>query len=159
MIFRDGPWPDPTRAYFWPAVNKKLTHLWPRYFLTRPEEILFDPKQKKLENLWFSGEIFQTLIQTKDGWPDLRNKKLIRPKSEIFFDPDPSLLMTINLSSIPFIVSIYTLTIFTFIIMYFLSCQAILTATDKMYGLNFQSKNEGFGPPLFKFSKINQTPL
>jgi len=25
---RDGPWPDPTRAYFWPAVNKRPTHLW-----------------------------------------------------------------------------------------------------------------------------------
>jgi len=32
--------PDPTRAYFWPAVNKKpVTRLWPRYFLTRAEEL------------------------------------------------------------------------------------------------------------------------
>jgi len=29
--------PDPTRAYFWPAVNKRPTCLWPGYFPTRPE--------------------------------------------------------------------------------------------------------------------------
>jgi len=33
--------PDPTRAYFWPAVNKRPTRLWPRYFLTQPEAIFF----------------------------------------------------------------------------------------------------------------------
>jgi len=38
----DGPWPDPTRAYFWPAVNKRPTWLWPGYFPTRPEAIFFD---------------------------------------------------------------------------------------------------------------------
>jgi len=38
--------PDPTRAYFWPAVNKRPTRLRPRYFLTRPEEIFFDTKDK-----------------------------------------------------------------------------------------------------------------
>jgi len=40
---------DPTRAYFWPAVNKSPTRLWPRHFPTRPEAIFFDPKEKKIE--------------------------------------------------------------------------------------------------------------
>jgi len=66
---RDGPWPDPTWGYFWPAVNKRLTSLWPSYFLTQPKEIIFDPDGIKLENLTFSGEIFKT--QTLDGWPNL----------------------------------------------------------------------------------------
>jgi len=43
----DGPWPDPTRAYFWSAVNKRLTHLWPGYFWTQPEDIFFWPEGKK----------------------------------------------------------------------------------------------------------------
>jgi len=30
---------DPTRAYFWPAVIRRPTSLWPGYFLTQPEEI------------------------------------------------------------------------------------------------------------------------
>jgi len=33
--------------------------------LTRPDEIYFDAQGKKLKNLGFLGEIFQT--QTKDG--------------------------------------------------------------------------------------------
>jgi len=37
---RDGPWPNQTWAYFWPVVNKRLARLWPRYFLTQPEENL-----------------------------------------------------------------------------------------------------------------------
>jgi len=56
-------WPGPittTRAYFWPTVNKKPT---------QSDEIFFDPdEEKKLTNLGFLGEIFQT--QTKDGWLD-----------------------------------------------------------------------------------------
>jgi len=31
-VIRDGPWPDPTRAYFWPAVNKRPTRLRPGTF-------------------------------------------------------------------------------------------------------------------------------
>jgi len=33
--------PDLTQAYFWSAVNKRPTRLWPRYFLTPPDEIFF----------------------------------------------------------------------------------------------------------------------
>jgi len=73
--------PDPTRAYFWPAVNKRQTRPWPGYFLTWPEEIFFDPKGKKLKNLMFLGELFQIQTQTIDGWP---GSKII--------DPDPSLV-------------------------------------------------------------------
>jgi len=61
-IIRDEPWPNPTWAYCWPAVNKRPTWLWPAHFLTRPDEIFFDP------NLRFLGEIFKTQTQTKDGW-------------------------------------------------------------------------------------------
>jgi len=75
--------PDPTRAYFWPAVNKRPTCLQPRYFLTQPEEIFFDPKVKKFKNLTFLGEIFQIQTQTINGWPNPGQKNLTRP--------DPSL--------------------------------------------------------------------
>jgi len=56
--------PDPTRAYFCPTVSKRPTAfdfgtLWPN------SKIIFDPKWKKLKNLGFLGEIFQT--QTKEG--------------------------------------------------------------------------------------------
>jgi len=78
--------PNPTRAYFWLAVNKRLICLWPRYFLTQPNEILLI-QGKEIEKF---GEIFQT--QTKDGRPDLSNKTLIQSRSKIF-DPEPSLLL------------------------------------------------------------------
>jgi len=51
---------DLTRAYFWRAVNKRPICLWPGYFLTKPEKIFFEPKGKKMKNLTFLGEIFQT---------------------------------------------------------------------------------------------------
>jgi len=62
--------PDPTQAYFWPAVNKRPTRLWPGYCPTWPEAIFFDPKGKKLKYLMFLGEIFQILTQIINGWPD-----------------------------------------------------------------------------------------
>jgi len=75
---RDGPWPDPTLAYFWPAVNKgqpafDLGTFWPN-----PNRF-FWPKRKKIENLIFLGEIFQIQTQTINGWHDPSHKKLIRP--------------------------------------------------------------------------------
>jgi len=48
-------------------VNKRSTHLQPRYFLTQSEDIFLDTKG---ENLTFLGEIFQTQTKTIDGWPD-----------------------------------------------------------------------------------------
>jgi len=76
--FRDGPWPDPTQAYFWPAVNKRPTRLWLGYFSTQPKEIFFDPKGEKLKNLMLLGEIFQSQTQTINGWPDPGQKILTR---------------------------------------------------------------------------------
>jgi len=54
VLSRDGPWPEPTQAFFWPAVNKRPTLLWPGYFLTRPEQISLIWREK----LTFLGENF-----------------------------------------------------------------------------------------------------
>jgi len=43
---RDGPWPDPTRAYFWLAVNKRPTQLWSGYFPTCPEAIFLIQREE-----------------------------------------------------------------------------------------------------------------
>jgi len=57
--------PDLARAYFWPAVNKRLTCLWPGHFLTRPEEIFSKSKTKpKMADL---------------ARPDSSNKKFMGP--------------------------------------------------------------------------------
>lgn len=39
-------WPNLTRAYFWPAINKGPTHLWLGYFLTQADEIFFNLREK-----------------------------------------------------------------------------------------------------------------
>jgi len=84
--------PDPTRAYFWPTVNKRPTRLWLEYFLTWPEDIFFDPKGKNLKKLAFLREIFQT--QTKDGRSDPTRATKIDPTwpGSKNFDLDPSLI-------------------------------------------------------------------
>jgi len=85
---RNGPWPDPNQTYFWPAINKRPTLLWP------DPKRFSDPKGK---NLGFWGEIFQTQTQTKDGWPNPTRPNLTRATknwpdpSQIFFDPFTSL--------------------------------------------------------------------
>jgi len=38
--------PDPTRAYFWPAVNKRLACLWPGYFFTQPQDVFLIRREK-----------------------------------------------------------------------------------------------------------------
>jgi len=68
---------DPTRAYFWPTVNKRLTCLWPGYFLTQS-------KGKKFAILW--------------GYfpnPNSNHGLSTRPGSKNF-DPHPSLLCSRN---------------------------------------------------------------
>jgi len=51
---------DPTQAYFWLAVNKGQARLWPRYFLTWPEERFFLTRQYKIWKKWaFLRKIFQ----------------------------------------------------------------------------------------------------
>jgi len=53
--------------------------------LTRPKEILFDPKGKKLKNLGFLSDNFPN--------PDQNQRWLTRlDPGQIFFDPDPSLV-------------------------------------------------------------------
>jgi len=82
--------PHPTRAHFWPAVNKRPTRLWTRYFLTHCDKVFLDPKEKN-----WKFEIY--------GWnfpdPDpevavlirLRQKKITWPGSKNFC-PYPSQL-------------------------------------------------------------------
>jgi len=56
-----GPWPDTTRAYFWPAVNKGPTCPWPGYFLIRRDFLTQKGK------IWNFGEKFSRF---RGGWPD-----------------------------------------------------------------------------------------
>jgi len=75
--------PDPTQAYFWPAVNKKPTCLWHGYFLTRPEE-------KKIGKFDILGGNFPNsnpnhkwltrpnLTPATKNWPYLGQKNLTR---------------------------------------------------------------------------------
>jgi len=83
--------PDPTRAYFWPAVNKRLTCLRPWYFLTQHEES-FLTQSKKIEKFdIFTGNFPNSNPNHK--WltrPELQKIDPIWPGSK-FFDPDPSL--------------------------------------------------------------------
>jgi len=74
--------PSPTWAYFWPAVNKRPTHLWPGYFLTHPEDIFFGSKRKKLIYFGFLGEIFHT--QTKQRWLTWPEQQNIEPALATF---------------------------------------------------------------------------
>jgi len=86
--------PDPTRACFWSIVNKKPTCLWPRYFLTRPEDIFFDSGLildlavfakffnygvTRRAELGFT-KIWRTNKQVIILFWNLQNQKRIRPK-------------------------------------------------------------------------------
>jgi len=37
--------PDQARAYFWPEINKRPTCIWPRHFLTQPDEIFLAQRE------------------------------------------------------------------------------------------------------------------
>jgi len=81
--------PDPTRAYFWPAVNKRQAHIWPRYFLTRPDVIFLTLKEKYwkiLKNFGFWGKFSKPKAK-----PKMADQQKIGSRSKIF-DPDPSLV-------------------------------------------------------------------
>jgi len=77
---RDGPWPDPTRAYFWPAVNKRPTRLRPGYFRPDPKQLFLTRR----ERIW-KFDIFWRNFQNSNPnhkWltlPDPSHKKLTRP--------------------------------------------------------------------------------
>jgi len=51
----DPTQPDWTQAYFWLAVNKRPTCLWPRYFLTRPKDIFLIQREKNWKFDAFRG--------------------------------------------------------------------------------------------------------
>jgi len=51
-------------TYFWPAVNKRLTRLWPRYFFTPSQEIFFDSKGKN----WKFGIFRANFPNPKQRW-------------------------------------------------------------------------------------------
>jgi len=99
---RDGPWPSPTRAYFWPAVNKRLTRLRPGYFPTQSN--FFWPEGKKIEkfdifrgNFWNSNPNHKWLTRSEPQKidptrPDPSQKFWPGPIT----NPDPSLLFCIS---------------------------------------------------------------
>jgi len=91
----DGPWPDLTHAYFSPTVNKRLQPAFDLSTFWPEQKRIFDLKRKKMKNLAFLGEIFQT--QTKDGWPSptWATKNWSDPTWRVKKNyPDPSLLHT-----------------------------------------------------------------
>jgi len=60
---RDGPWPNPSILLIRSWIPQA------RVLLTKPIEIFFDPKGKKLKNLRFLGEIFKTQNHRWLTWP------------------------------------------------------------------------------------------
>jgi len=74
--------PDPTRAYFWLAVNSRTTCLWPGYFLTRPKDISMSQREK-IEKFG----IFRWNFPNPDSnhrwltWPTLTQVKIFWPGS------------------------------------------------------------------------------
>jgi len=82
-VIRDGPWPDPTPAYFLSAVIKKPTCLWPRYF--------FEPTSR--EFIWPEKEKIEKFGMFRGNFPNLdpNQKSLNRPLK--IFDPVPSLIV------------------------------------------------------------------
>jgi len=85
---------DLTRAYFWPAVNKRPTCLQPRVLSDLTRRDFFLTRRAKIEKFDVLGEIFQNQTLTRDGWPDLiRAKKMTQVKN---FWPGP--ITTLNSS-------------------------------------------------------------
>jgi len=72
LTFHVDMGPDPTRAYFWPTVNKRPTRLRPRYFLTQLEEIFFYSKGLKIEKFNIFRGNFPNLNSNQKWltWPD-----------------------------------------------------------------------------------------
>jgi len=65
--------PDPTRAYFWPAVNKGPTLDWPGYFLTLPDEIFSLPVGEKMKNWDFWGKFLRLSARPDPTQPRHQN--------------------------------------------------------------------------------------
>jgi len=66
--------PDLTSAYFWPAVNKRLTHLWPRYFLSHPRRFFLTRSEKNEKFGIFKGNFPK---------PNPNQRKLTRPITKL----------------------------------------------------------------------------
>jgi len=81
---RDGPWTDTTWAYFWPAVNKRPTCLWPGYFL--PEEIFLIRREKNWKICHFYVEFSKPTSMMAN--PTRHGSKN--------FDPDPITIWSIT---------------------------------------------------------------
>jgi len=81
--------PDPTQAYFWPAVNKRPTCLWPGYYWPYPKRF-FLTRREKIEKF----DIFRGNFPNSNP----NHKWLARPGSKIF-DLDPSLIETTTIRS------------------------------------------------------------
>jgi len=81
---RDGPWPDQTQAYFWPAVKKGPTWIWSGHFLTIQRDF-FDPIGLMIWKINFFGENFPDPERA-----DPTKYYPIWPGSKIFV-PNPSL--------------------------------------------------------------------
>jgi len=79
--------PDPTGPeHTFPAVNKRPTRLWPRYFLIRPYEIFLTQSAKNWK-IWLFKVNFP-MHKPKQRW-------LTQPKSKIF---DPDLLLPVSMA-------------------------------------------------------------
>jgi len=71
---KDGPWPDPTLTYFWPAVNKRQPCLWP------DPKRFFCLKGKKLKIWDFWGKFSKPKLRMVDptratkNWSDPAQK-------------------------------------------------------------------------------------
>jgi len=81
--------PDPTRAYFWPAVNKRPTRHGPGHFLARPDGIFLIRKEKNKKFGIFRRNfpmlnpnqrwlIWPDPTQATKNWSDQGQKYLVR---------------------------------------------------------------------------------
>jgi len=89
LLSKDGSWRDPSILMTY--SYKRPTRLRPGYFLTWPEEIIFDPNGKKLKNLEFLGEIFSkmanpTLIEQKKMIRNETITTLVWVSNEVIFE-------------------------------------------------------------------------
>jgi len=83
--------PDPTQAFSWPLLKKRLTLLWPRYFLTLSDKI-FWPEWNKIEKIGILWGNFPDSEMADPTQP--KHKKNPTWTGSKTFDPDPSLIRT-----------------------------------------------------------------
>jgi len=69
MITKLEMCPDPTRTYFWPAVKKRPTLLWPGYFLIWPNDIFLTRRAKNWKIECFKGKFSKSIPKPKMADP------------------------------------------------------------------------------------------